>query len=107
MLDRISFAAIAFAAALGALYKQILHLCEAAGLVRLGHVALDGTKIKANASKHKAISYELMEKRAAELQAEVAKWRWPRGKPGLERDRASALPQFIYRSSTRCRSGTH
>src|SRR5665811_282469 len=39
-----------------------------------GHVALDGTKIKANASKHKAMSYERMEKRAAELEAEVAKW---------------------------------
>src|SRR4029077_17208931 len=60
--------------ALGALYRQILHLCEAAGLVRLGHVALDGTKIKANASKHKAMSYERMEKRAAELEAEVARW---------------------------------
>ena len=60
--------------ALGALYRQILHLCEAAGLVRLGHVALDGTKIKANASKHKAMSYERMEKRAAELAAEVAEW---------------------------------
>src|SRR6266403_3924415 len=40
--------------ALGALFKQILHLCETAGLVKLGHVALDGTKVKANASKHKA-----------------------------------------------------
>jgi hypothetical protein len=51
-----------------------LQLCEKAGLVKLGHVALDGTKIKANASKHKAMSYERMEKRAAELEAEVAKW---------------------------------
>jgi hypothetical protein len=42
--------------------------------VKLGHVALDGTKIKANASKHKAMSYERMEKRAAELEAEVGKW---------------------------------
>ena len=38
----------------------------------LGHVALDGTKIKANASKHKAMSYERMKKREAELKAEVA-----------------------------------
>ncbi len=53
---------------------QVLKLCEKAGLVKLGHVALDGTKIKANASKHKAMSYERMEKRAAELEAEVAKW---------------------------------
>ena len=60
--------------ALGKLFGQILHLCETAGLVKLGHVALDGTKIKANASKHKAMSYERMEKRAAELEAEVAKW---------------------------------
>src|SRR6266851_1059677 len=60
--------------ALGELFKQVLHLCEKAGLVKLGHVALDGTKIKANASKHKAMSYERMENRAAELEAEVAKW---------------------------------
>jgi transposase len=45
--------------ALGELFKQVLHLCEKAGLVKLGHVALDGTKIKANASKHKAMSYAL------------------------------------------------
>ena len=44
-----------------------------AGLVKLGHVALDGTKIKANASKHKAMSYERMKKREAELKAEVAR----------------------------------
>jgi transposase len=60
--------------ALGKLFGQILQLCEKVGLVKLGHVALDGTKIKANASKHKAMSYERMEKRAAELEAEVAKW---------------------------------
>src|SRR5271156_2800504 len=60
--------------ALGDLFKQILQLCEKAGLVKLGHVALDGTKIKANASKHKAMSYERMDKRATELEAEVATW---------------------------------
>src|SRR5215211_3630115 len=57
--------------ALGELFAQILQLCEKAGLVKLGHVALDGTKIKANASKHKAMSYERMDNRAAELEAEV------------------------------------
>jgi len=46
---------------------QVLKLAEAAGLVKLGHVALDGTKIKANASKHKAMSYERMKKRESEL----------------------------------------
>jgi len=60
--------------ALRALFTQVLKLCETAGLVKLGHVALDGTKIKANASKHKAMSYARMEARAAELEAEVAKW---------------------------------
>jgi transposase len=60
--------------ALSALFVQVLKLCEKAGLVKLGHVALDGTKIKANASKHKAMSYARMEARAAELEAEVANW---------------------------------
>ena len=43
--------------ALGGLFLQVLRLCQEAGLVQLGHVALDGTKVKANASKHKAMSY--------------------------------------------------
>ena len=61
-------------AALSALFVQVLKLCEQAGLVKLGHVALDGTKIKANASKHKAMSYDRMTKREAEIEAEVASW---------------------------------
>jgi transposase len=60
--------------ALATLFVQVLKLCEKAGLVKLGHVALEGSKIKANASKHKAMSYERMEKRAAEFEAEVATW---------------------------------
>jgi transposase len=60
--------------ALSALFSQVLRLCERAGLVKLGHVALDGTKIRANASKHKAMSYGRMAERAAELEAEVAGW---------------------------------
>ena len=61
-------------AALAALFVQVLKLCERAGLVKLGHVALDGTKIKASASKHKAMSYQRMGQREAELQAEVDGW---------------------------------
>ena len=61
-------------AALKQLFVQVLKLCEAAGLVKLGHVAFDGTKMRANASKHKAMSYERMKKREAELQAEVERW---------------------------------
>jgi transposase len=60
--------------ALAALFVQVLKLAEKAGLVKLGHVALDGTKIKANASKHKAMSYQRMKKREAELEAEVDRW---------------------------------
>ena len=60
--------------ALAGLFVQVLQLAEKAGLVKLGHVALDGTKIKANASKHKAMSYERMKKREGELQAEVDRW---------------------------------
>jgi transposase len=60
--------------ALAGLFVQVLKLAERAGLVKLGHVALDGTKIKANASKHKAMSYAGMKKREAELAAEVALW---------------------------------
>jgi transposase len=60
--------------ALSRLFTQVLKLAEKAGLVKLGHVALDGSKIKANASKHKAMSYERMAKREAELKAEVDRW---------------------------------
>ena len=60
--------------ALAGLFVQVLRLAEKAGLVKLGHVALDGTKIRANASKHKAMSYDRMKKREAELRAEVERW---------------------------------
>ena len=58
--------------ALSGLFVQVLRLAERAGLVKLGHVALDGTKVKANASKHKAMSYAHMKKREAELKARAA-----------------------------------
>jgi transposase len=58
--------------ALKGLFLQVLKLCEKAGLVKLGHVALDGTKVKANASKHKAMSYDHMCKREQELAAQIA-----------------------------------
>ena len=57
--------------ALAALFVQVIKLCQKAGLVKLGHVALDGTKIKANASKHKAMSYKRMKEEEARLEAEV------------------------------------
>jgi len=74
--------------ALSALFSQVLRLCERAGLVKLGHVALDGTKIKANASKHKAMSYGRMAERAAELESEVAGWMDAAAKADAEEDAA-------------------
>jgi transposase len=61
-------------AALATLFTQVLTLAAEAGLVKLGHVALDGTKLHANASRHKAMSYGRMEDRASALEAEVARW---------------------------------
>ena len=55
--------------ALSGLFIQVLALCQQAGLVKLGHVALDGTKVKVNASKHKAMSYQRMKEKAAQLAA--------------------------------------
>ena len=60
--------------ALERLFVQVLKLCEKAGLVKLGHVAVDGTKVQANASRHKAMSYARMKEREAQLAAEVAQW---------------------------------
>jgi transposase len=57
--------------ALSGLFTQALLLCSEAGLVKLGHVAIDGTKIKANASKHKAMSYKRMNETEARLKQEI------------------------------------
>jgi len=56
------------------LFRQVLQLCRAAGLVRLGHVSLDGTKVRANASKHKAMSYGRMVGKERELEEEIQRW---------------------------------
>ena len=57
--------------ALAGLFLQALGLCRKAGLVKLGHVAVDGTKLQANASKHKAMSYGRMRGAEETLKAEV------------------------------------
>ena len=58
--------------ALSGLFLQVLAFCQRAGLVKLGHVALDGTKVRANASRHKAMSYRRMKEKEEQLAAEVA-----------------------------------
>jgi transposase len=57
--------------ALAGLFMQVLELCRKAGLVKLGHIAIDGTKMKANASKHKAMSYDRMTETEKKLEEEV------------------------------------
>jgi transposase len=57
--------------ALKGIFQQVLELCAKAGLVKLGHVALDGSKVAANASKHSAMSYGRMVQEEARLQAEI------------------------------------
>ena len=94
--------------ALAGLFVQVLQLCQKAGLVKLGHVALDGTKVKANASKHKAMSYARMEKSAAELRAEVERMLQQAEAVDVEEDalygkgkRGDELPDELQRKQSR------
>jgi transposase len=56
---------------LAGLFGQVLELCQEANLVRLGHISLDGTKVRANASRHKAMSYGRMLTKEEVLEAEL------------------------------------
>ena len=69
------------------LFRQALELCRRAGVVKLGHVALDSTKVRANASKHKAMSYGKMKEKEAALTAEVAELLQLAGEADDEEDR--------------------
>lgn len=60
-------------ARLEALFVEVLKLCALAGLAKVGTIALDGTKVKANASRHKAMSYDRMKSEEARLKEEIAK----------------------------------
>ena len=94
--------------ALAKIFCQVLQLCQKAGLVKLGHVALDGTKIKANASKHKAMSYDRMCKTEAELEKEVARLLQEAERVDAREDglygsdkRGDELPEELSRRETR------
>jgi transposase len=88
--------------ALQGLFVQVLRLCQRSGLVKLGHVALDGTKVKANASKHKAMSYERMRESEQRLRREVRAW-FDRAKSSDEAEdrehgsgrRGDELPEWV------------
>lgn len=94
--------------ALAGLFVQILRLCQQAGLVKLGHVALDGTKVKANASKHKAMSYGRMKKKKEELEKEIEELLKRAGSVDKEEDKKHGggkkgwdLPDELKRRETR------
>lgn len=94
--------------ALTKLCVQVLRLCQKMGLVKLGHVALDGTKIKANASKHKAMSHERMNQDTARLEAEVQKLLQAAAQADADEDgehgkgrRGDELPQELRRREGR------
>jgi transposase/IS5 family transposase len=54
------------------LFKQVVKIAKNSGLIKLGRVAIDGTKVKANASKHKAMSYDRMKQEEKRLENEIA-----------------------------------
>jgi transposase len=93
---------------LAPVFVQVLRLCQEADLVKLGHVALDGTKVKANASKHKAMSYERMVENEQKLAAEVKRWldeaeredEEDNGKHGKSK-RGDELPDWVSKKETR------
>ena len=60
--------------AMGRLFDQTVHAAAEAGLVKLKHVSVDGTKVKANASKHRAMSYGYMKTEEDRLRKEIDRW---------------------------------
>jgi transposase len=94
--------------ALSGLFTQALLLCAEAGLVKLGHVSIDGTKIKANASKHKAMSYKRMNETEARLKREIDALLASAEKTDAEEDaqygkdlRGDELPEELQRRESR------
>ena len=94
--------------ALAGLFTQALLLCAEAGLVKLGHVSIDGTKIKANASKHKAMSYKRMNETEARLKQEIDALLAAAEKTDAEEDalrgkgkRGDELPEELARRESR------
>ncbi len=93
---------------LSGFFVDVLLLCQKAGLVKLGHVSIDGTKVRANASKHKAMSYGRMEKKAEELEKEVKRLLGEAERVDQEEDdlygkgcRGDELPEELRRRESR------
>ncbi|GMA49296.1 IS5/IS1182 family transposase [Alicyclobacillus contaminans] len=89
------------------LFLQVLQIAQSAGMVKMGHVALDGTKIRANASKHKAMSYGRMKQEEQRLRQEIAEMvreaeRTDRREDKLYGDaRGDELPEELARRQSR------
>jgi transposase len=88
--------------ALGKLFSQVLRLCRAAGLAKLGHVALDGTRIAGNASKAETMTYARMKRTEQELAEEIAEWFKRAEREDAEEDaefgpdrRGDELPEWV------------
>lgn len=91
-------------AALAALFVQVLRLCRQAGLVHLGHVALDGTKVRANASTHRSVSHARLSEREQHWQGTVEKLLAKAEQADQseeKRDCAEALPRELACAQTR------
>ena len=94
--------------ALQGLFEQVLRIAVEAKLVKLGRVALDGSKVRANASKHKAMSYGRMEEKEQQLREEVKKLLAEAAAVDAEEDarygknrRGDELPEELTRRETR------
>ena len=96
--------------ALAGFFVEVLRLCQQAGLVKLGHIAIDGTKIGANASKHKAMSYGRMGEAEKKLEEEVQRLLAEAERTDVEEDarfgkgkRGDELPDELARRESRLR----
>ncbi|MFC1893382.1 transposase, partial [Chloroflexota bacterium] len=90
------------------LFKETVLLCVRLGMVNLGHIALDGTKIKANTSKHKAMSYGRMKQEEKRLESEIEELMRQAEVADVEEDKAFGadkngynLPEELHRREER------
>jgi transposase len=95
-------------ATLEGLFEQVLRIALQAGAMKLGRVALDGTKVKGNASKHKAMSYGRMKEKERQIRAEVRELLAQAEAADAEEDalygaeqRGDELPEELQRRETR------
>jgi len=95
---------------LESLFEQVLKIALEAGAMKLGRVALDGTKVKANASKHKAMSYDRLKEKERQIRAEVRELLAQAEAADAEEDvlygaeqRGDELPEELQRRETRLR----